>query len=69
MPRLVLLGEILDSSPSWLDPVTAAHEHRSLSEGVAVEELRRPPRYKFCDPMLIEVAASPLRVPLKGCRG
>ena len=26
-------------------------------------------RYKFCDPMLVEVVASPLRVLLNGCRG
>ena len=26
-------------------------------------------RYKFCDPMLIEVGASPLRVLLNECRG
>ena len=26
-------------------------------------------RYKFCDPMLIEVVASPLRVLLNECRG
>ena len=26
-------------------------------------------RYKFCDPMLVEVVASPLRVSLDRCRG
>ena len=26
-------------------------------------------RYKFCDPMLVEVVASPLRVLLNECRG
>ena len=26
-------------------------------------------RYKFCDPMLLEVVASPLRVLLNECRG
>ena len=38
---LFLQGENLDSDLRWLDPVTAAIERRSLSEGVAVEESRR----------------------------
>ena len=42
----VLQGENLDSDFGWLDPVTAALERQSLSEGVAVEESRR-----LCDVM------------------
>ena len=41
MLGLFLQGENLDSD-LWLDPVTAALECRSLPEGVAVEEPRRP---------------------------
>ena len=37
-----------------------------LAEGVASPVCAR---YKFCDPMLIEVVASPLRVLLNECRG
>ena len=41
MLRLILQGENLDSGLR-LDPVTATLECLSLSEGVAVEEPRRP---------------------------
>ena len=37
-----------------------------VAEGVATLVCAR---YKFCDPMLVEVVASPLRVSLNGCRG
>jgi hypothetical protein len=40
MLGLFLQGENTDSDLEWLDPVTAAIEHRSLLEGVAVEEPR-----------------------------
>ena len=43
---------------AWVFPVGA--------EGVAPLVCAR---YKFCDPMLVEVVASPLRVLLNGCRG
>ena len=38
MLGLFLQGENLDSDLRWLDPVTAVLEHRSLLEGVTVEE-------------------------------
>jgi hypothetical protein len=38
MLGLVLHGENLDSSLSWLDPVTATLERRCSDEGVVVEE-------------------------------
>ena len=38
----------------------------AVAEGVASLVCAR---YKFCDPMLIEVVASPLRVLLNECRG
>ena len=43
---------------AWVFPVVA--------EGVAPLVCAR---YKFCDPMLIEVVASPLRVLLNECHG
>jgi hypothetical protein len=42
MLRPVLQGENLDSDHGWLDPATTMLERRSLPEGVAVEEPRRP---------------------------
>ena len=38
MHRLILQDENLESDLWWLDPATATLEHRSLHEGVAVEE-------------------------------
>ncbi|EMS50079.1 hypothetical protein TRIUR3_06218 [Triticum urartu] len=42
MLGLILQGESLDTSFGLLDPVTVTFECRSLPEGVAVEESRRP---------------------------
>ena len=42
MLGLYLQGENLYYVIGWLDPVTATLECLSLSEGVAVEEPRRP---------------------------
>lgn len=42
MLRLILQGENLEPDLWWLDPVTAMLEHRSLHEGVAVEEPHYP---------------------------
>ena len=42
MLRLILQGENLEPDLWWLDPVTAMLEHRSLHEGVAIEEPRCP---------------------------
>ena len=42
MLRLILQGDNLESDLWWLDPVTATVEHRSLLEGVAIEEPRCP---------------------------
>ena len=38
MLRLILQGENLESDLWWLDPDLVTLEHRSIHEGVAVEE-------------------------------
>ena len=39
MLGLIFLGENLNSGLGWLDPVTAALDCRSLSEGIVVEDI------------------------------
>ena len=52
--------------PVGMPPGPGAWMFSVVAEGVAPLVCAR---YKFCDPMLVEVVASPLRVLLNECRG